>query len=260
MYKKINVDFALNKILKKDDLFKGDYTIDPYQNCEFGCLYCDSSFEKRISIKDNIIKLLKMEIKNIPIKSNIIIGSVHDPYQKIEEKEKKTQEILKLIIENNFSCHILTKSNLILRDIELLKKIKKLKVTISLSSINKKNTSIFEKKIIKPKERLKLVRILNNNNIECGVALIPYMPFIIDNEIEEIFLKVKKAKSKFFIYKYLELKGDQKNIFFKIIKNNYPNFLVNYEKIYKNSYYPSEKYRKIIDEKMVRLKKIYGFK
>ena len=58
-YRQIRVDFALNKIVNKDKLFAGDYTIDPYQNCEFGCLYCDSSFDKTIFVKSNIVEILE---------------------------------------------------------------------------------------------------------------------------------------------------------------------------------------------------------
>ena len=63
-YKQVKVDNLLNKITKKDKLFGGKFTIDPYQNCEFGCLYCDSSFDKTIYIKTNAVSLLDSELKN----------------------------------------------------------------------------------------------------------------------------------------------------------------------------------------------------
>ena len=83
-YKQIKVDFLLNKVTKKDNLFLGDYTIDPYQNCEFGCRYCDSSFDKTIYVKHNADKILEKELETVE-KGRIIVGSVHDPYQKIDE-------------------------------------------------------------------------------------------------------------------------------------------------------------------------------
>ena len=120
-YKQIIINSALKKITKKDILFNGDYTIDPYQNCEFGCMYCDSSIEKKVMIKNNVIEILNKELKEIK-KANIIIGSVHDPYQKKKKKQEKTRNILKLIKKHNLCCHILTKSDLVLRDIDILKK------------------------------------------------------------------------------------------------------------------------------------------
>ena len=128
-YKQIKVDSLINKIIKKDTLFGGKYTIDPYQNCEYGCKYCDSSFDETIYIKSNAVELLKSEITQIE-KGIIIVGSVHDPYQKAEEYYKITRRLLKIIQNNNFSCHILTKSNLVLRDIDILSKISKCKVHI----------------------------------------------------------------------------------------------------------------------------------
>ena len=77
----------LNKITTKDMLFGGNYTLDPYQNCEFSCKYCDSSYDEKIYIKTNAIELLEKELKKIK-KGTIIIGSVHDPYQKAEKKSR----------------------------------------------------------------------------------------------------------------------------------------------------------------------------
>ena len=79
-YKLINCDSLLKKITRKDNLFNGKYCIDPYQNCEFGCLYCDSSYDKTIFVKENADDILNNELKKVK-KGLIIIGSVHDPYQ-----------------------------------------------------------------------------------------------------------------------------------------------------------------------------------
>ena len=79
-YKSITCTSIINKIVKKDNLFIGDYSADPYQNCEFGCSYCDSSFDKTIYIKSNALQTFNQEIEKLS-KGVIIIGSVHDPYQ-----------------------------------------------------------------------------------------------------------------------------------------------------------------------------------
>jgi len=257
-YKQINVNSALNKITKKDNLFNGDYTIDPYQNCEFGCLYCDSSIEKTILIKNNIIDILKEELKELK-NANIIIGSVHDPYQKIEKKQRKTREILKQIKKHNLNCHILTKSDLVLRDIDILKKIKNCRVTISIATIDEKKKDIFEKNVVLPKERLKIIKELNKKNVYSGLSLIPILPYVTDDEIEEIIKQAKQNNSKYFLYKYLELKGDQKNIFFEAIKKNYPNLLEKYKKLYDGSFYPNSNYIKKTNSKIKTLLEKYKF-
>ncbi len=258
-YKQIDIDSALNKITKKDSYFCGNYTVDPYRNCEFGCIYCDSATEKKVIIKNNIIEILDKELKKIK-KANIIIGSVHDPYQKIEKTQRKTRNILKLIIKYNLDCHILTKSELVLRDIDLLKKIKKCIVTISMSTLDKKKKDIFEKNTSSPETRLKTIKKLNKNKIISGLALIPILPYITDHEIEEIIKKAKENNSKYFLYKYLELKGDQRDIFFKVITQNYPNLIDKYKKLYKDFFLPKKTYVKKIDFKIKKLLEKYNIK
>ena len=95
-YKYAKYNTLLNKITNKDNLFVGNYTIDPYQNCEFGCRYCDSTFDNIIYIKSDSLQLLEKEIKKIE-KGMIIVGSVVDPYQEAEKKHKITRKLLKII-------------------------------------------------------------------------------------------------------------------------------------------------------------------
>jgi len=258
-YKEIKTKNILNKIVNKDNLFKGYYTLDPYQNCEFGCKYCDSSYEKLIYIKKNSEDLLKNQIRKIE-KKTIIIGSVHDPYQKIEKKYKITREILKIIKENDYPCHILTKSDLVLRDLDILTKMNKCKVTISISSLDKNIYKVFEKNVPSPQKRLNIVNTLFENNIKAGIALIPAMPLLIDKELENIIKKARDNNSAYFLYKYLELKGDQKKYYFDILKFFFPNLLRKYEKLYQDSYMPNQEYINDLTNKISNLSEKYNLK
>lgn len=233
-YRTISQDSILKIITKKDKLFGGDYCIDTYQNCEFGCKYCDSSIDKVIYVKLDADKILEKKLRNIK-KGVIIVGSVNDPYQKSEEKHEITKKVLKIIKKYEFSCHILTKSNLILRDIDLLKDMDCL-VTISLISLNETITQIFEKNVMSTKYRLKTVEKLVNNGIKTGVALIPLIPTIIDTELDKIVKISEKYKAQHFLHKFLELKGDQKELFLKIISTNYPLLLSKFKELYKDRY------------------------
>jgi len=240
-YNYINVNSVLKKITTKDKLFFGNYSIDPYQNCELACLYCDSSFDKTIYIKSNAADVFRKEL----YKQNngiVIVGSVHDPYQPIEKKEKITRSLLETIAESNFSCHILTKSDLVLRDLDLISKINNCIVTISVSSNKKTIKNIFEKNICSFERRINTINKLVNSNINSGLAIIPVLPFITENELNKIFKTAKEHNANYVIYKHLELKGDQKNIFFDILKSNFPNLLSKYKQIYKNSYMPNKEY------------------
>jgi len=254
-YKLINCDSLLKKITRKDNLFNGKYCIDPYQNCEFGCLYCDSSYDKTIFVKENADDILNNELKKVK-KGLIIIGSVHDPYQNAEKTYEITKKILKIIKKYNLPCHILTKSNLILRDLDILNTID-CTVTISILSLNEKISSLFEKNVISTKHRFNLVDTLSKNKIKAGIAQIPILPYITSKEIESIIKISKKYNAQYFLYKYLELKGEQKQIFLDLIKKYFPEHLTKYKTIYNNSIKPELKYTKEIDIKIQKYCKKY---
>jgi len=254
-YRLITCNSLIKKITKKDILFNGVYCLDPYQNCEFDCQYCDSSFEKTIYIKTNASEILEKEIIHLK-KEVIIIGSVNDPYQKAEEKYEITKNLLKTIKKHGFPCHILTKSTLIQRDIDLLKEMKSM-VTVSIPSLDKNIINLFEKDVPSPEKRFQTVELLVENKIKTGVAMIPIIPFLTELEIERIIRKTSLSKAQYFLHKHLELKGDQKIVFRKIIKTQYPHILPKIDELYKDDFKPSEKFIEALDENVHRLCKKY---
>jgi len=258
-YKQIQVNSLLNKIVTKDLLFGGDYTVDPYQNCGFGCLYCDSSFDKTIYIKSNAVEIIEKELKQSK-KGTVIIGSVHDPYQKAEENYKITRELLEKIREHGFSCHILTKSDLVLRDIDLLSEIRNSRVTISMTSLKESIFNVFEKDVPSPHIRLQTIEKLSSAGIKTGLAIIPVLPFVVEEELEKMIKLAKKHRAQYLLHKYLELKGDQKEFFLEILEKRYPNILEKYQKLYEDSYFPDVNYVYKINETINKLCSKYELK
>jgi DNA repair photolyase len=254
-YKYYNYKPIINKITKKDKLFIGEYIIDPYQNCEFRCKYCDSSYDNVIYIKNNFIEIIEEELKNIK-SGTIIIGSVVDPYQKIEKKLKMTRNLLKILINKKYKIHILTKSDMILRDIDILSKHENVIVTLSITSLNKKISNFLEPKLPSNFTRFKIIDYLSKNGIKSGLAIIPILPYIIEYEIEEIIKLSLKYKSRYLLFKFLELKGFQKNIFYDFL-NSYDNKLLKkYYMLYKDRYLPDINYiNKIYNEILKYCKK-----
>ena len=239
-YKIINCDSIVNKIMKKDSLFQGNYCVDPYQNCEFGCHYCDSSLEKTIYVKANVIDVLKKELEHIK-KGRIIIGSVHDSYQNMEKKYRLTRTILETLKEFDFPCHILTKSPLILRDIDLLSQIECM-ITISVSSLDDQVVHIFEPEAPSPVDRLKTVQNLRNQGIITGLALIPMLPYIVETELESIVKAARSVDAQYLLHKHLEMKGDQEQLFRNLIEAHYPHLLPKYDALYDNDFNPRKEY------------------
>ena len=240
-YKHIKTKILLNKVLTKDTLFCGNYTIDPYQNCEFGCKYCDSSLDKTIYIKSNAAEILNYELETTK-KGRIIVGSVHDPYQKVEGEQKITRRLLEIIKDHGFSCHILTKSNLVLRDIDIISKIPDCLITLSIISLKESIYNLFEKNVCNTKIRLETIEKLNISGIKSGIAIIPILPFIVEEEFENIIKSSKNHKAKYLLHKHLELKGDQKTCFFDIIKKIDIDLPKKYDELYGDSFMPNDDY------------------
>ena len=239
-YKIIKCDSVVKKITKKDSLFHGNYCADPYQNCEFGCNYCDSSSEHTIYIKANVIDILKKELEHIK-NGRIIIGSAHDPYQIAEKKYNLTRTILETLKQSYLPCHILTKSPLILRDLDILSQLECM-VTVSISSLDDQVVRIFEPNVPSPNDRLQTVQILRNNGINAGVALIPMLPYIVEPELESIVKATRNVDAQYLLHKHLELKGDQERFYRKLIETHYPHLLPKYDALYDNDYNPRKEY------------------
>jgi DNA repair photolyase len=254
-YKLIKCNSVIKEITKKDSLFHGNFCIDPYQNCEFGCHYCDSSSEKTIFVKTNVIEILRKELEHIN-NGRIILGSVHDPYQKAEEKYKLTKTILETLKQYNFPCHILTKSPLILRDIDILSDFECM-VTLSISSLDSRVVQIFEPEVPSPKERLQTVQTLHTHGITTGVALIPMLPYIVESELEEIVKAVRNVNAEYLLHKHLELKGDQEHYYRNLIEAHYPHLLPKYDSLYENDFNPKKAYIKELNNILLGICKKY---
>ncbi|RLF29713.1 MAG: hypothetical protein DRN05_01030 [Thermoplasmata archaeon] len=248
-YKTIRCSSLLNTITKRDTLFIGTYTLDPYQNCEFKCCYCDSSTENTVYIKINAAQILEIELKKLQKnhkrkndKGFIIIGSISDPYQEAEKEYGITKNLLETIRQHGFPCHILTKSTLILRDVDTLVEMKKAVVTISMISLDENISNIFEGKTPSPMERLKTVKKLSEKGIQAGIAVIPLLPYIVEDELKDIIEMAYRHKAHHLLHRCLELKGDQKKIFMETIEKTYPHLIDNYKKLYGDSYKPDRRY------------------
>jgi len=258
-YKQIRCDSLINEITTKDNLFVGDYTIDPYQHCEFGCKYCDSTVDDILYIKTNAVEVLEKELEQRK-KGRIIVGSVHDPYQNAEAECKITRELLEVIEQHDFSCHILTKSPLVLRDKDILSRMESSLVTVSITSLDEQISKLFEKHVPLPKERLQAIQALSENEIKTGLAVIPILPFITENEFEGLVKSARNYNAQYVLHKHLELKGDQRTKYMTIIQERFPKLMKKYDELYKDSYMPNTDYILDINKSMKQWCKKYKIK
>jgi DNA repair photolyase len=254
--REIKAKSILRKYKKIDSWFISRYGMNLYRGCTHNCIYCDGraegyyvdgEFGEDVTVKVNAIEILRRELdpkrKRTPFKGSFIMigGGVGDSYQPIEEKYQLSRKVLELMDEYNFPVHILTKSTLINRDIDILKKINKRNraiVSFSFSSANDEISAVFEPGVPSPSERLKTLTFFKNEGIACGMFLLPVIPFITDQPelMEETIRRASEANLDFIIFGGMTLKeGRQKDYFFKTLRNKYPKLMGEYENIYQKN-------------------------
>jgi len=246
----------LRKHQKIDSWFLSHYNMNLYRGCQHNCVYCDGraegyyvegEFGCDVAVKTNALEVLRRELdpkrKRTPFKRSYLLvgGGVGDSYQPVEKKYELTRQTLKLLSEKDFPVHILTKSTLVKRDIDLLEKIhekNKVLVSFSFSSTDEKISNIFEPGVPSPQERLEAISFFKDHGIKCGMFLMPVIPFITDTReiMEKTIHDAKNAGVDFIIFSGMTLKeGKQKEYFFNILRRHYPELAQEYSLIYRGN-------------------------
>jgi len=165
------------------------YSFSPYTGCSHSCLYCyASSYIKNFfncRPKNNLIKKLNSDLKKIDKRFPVSISNSSDPYVPEEEKFKLTRDSLKLFTLKNCKILIITKSDLVCRDIDILSKAKAC-VSMTITTLEEDIAKKLEPKAPPPEKRLKALEKLNENGIPTAVRLDPIIPFLNDGEVEKI--------------------------------------------------------------------------
>lgn len=223
--------------LTKTNLPDGDYVINPYIGCPHACKYCYACFMKRftghteewgtfIDIKqcDKPINLKKIE------NASVFLSSVTDCYNSFEEKYQITRKILEELVDANCHIEISTKSKLILRDIDLLKKLKDLKVSVSINTLDEefKNDMDHASSIY---DRMNTLKELHNQGIYTVLFMSPIFPYITDFKA---IIEITKNYVDEYWFENLNLRGNYKKRILDYIKINNPQIFNHYEKIYMN--------------------------
>ena len=252
--------------------------LNPYQGCYHDCKYCDGKaegyymhddFAERIRVKKNAPQLLEKYIKklgfipinrkktstlidhfpelkdsaglNLPGKSVIFIGGgVCDVYQPAEEEVKMSRKLLQIAYDYKFPVFILTKNSLVLRDLDLLKKINKesyVCASFTITLTDEETQKIFEPRASTTNERFEAVKKLREEGIHSGIYCYPSLPFIgdTDENILGIYTKAKEVGAEFVYCMGLTLKpGRNKVEFMKTLQKHFPELYPKYKLLYGN--------------------------
>lgn len=225
-----------------------DYHMNLYRGCSFGCIYCDSrsdtyhikNFDK-IKSKENALQILEEELASKSLKGVVSFGTLSDPYNELEREYKITRGALELIKKYGFGVSIDTKSDLILRDMDLLKEIAKnnsVIIKVSITAYEDELAKILEPNVISSTKRFEVLKTLRENNIYAGVLMTPVLPFITDNveNIKEMVRLSKENDAKFIYTKMgMTLRSNVHEYYYEHIEKLYSGLSLDYKSVYGNN-------------------------
>ena len=216
-----------------------DRSINPYKGCEHGCIYCFArpthayldlspglDFETRIFYKTRVRERLLAELGNRKYRcATIAMGTNTDPYQPAEKRQRITREVLQTLLEARHPVSLVTKSQLVLRDVDLLAELASLElvsVAVSVTTLDNGLKTKLEPRTASPAARLRVIRELRAANVPVSVMVAPVIPFINDNEIEDIVAAAADAGAMAAEYILLRLPLEVKDLFQGWLAQHYP--------------------------------------
>ena len=219
-----------------------DRSINPYRGCEHGCFYCYArpthsylglspglDFETKLFVKDGAAALLQRELSARSYRpATIALGANTDPYQPIERQYRVTRSILEVLAKANHPVGIVTKSNLVLRDLDILSDMasKRLaKVYISVTTLDRDLARKMEPRAPTPGRRLEAIEKLAAAGVPVGVMTAPIIPAVNDDEIEKILARAYSAGAREAGYVMLRLPLELRDMFREWLRINFPDKL-----------------------------------
>src|SRR5215469_10398669 len=264
-----------------------DWTINPYRGCEFACKYCyarytheymeidGGEFERKIFVKQDAAALLARDMNQkysyaskasgYTKAEHIAIGTATDPYQPTEREYGVTRACLEeLARREGLSVSIITKSNQIVRDLDVLKVIAKksaLSVNITVTTLKPRLARLLEPRAPRPDLRLAAVKELHEAGLHVGVSASPLLPGISDGEgeLEAVAAAAKEAGAEWFFSGVLFLMPASARQFLPFIEQRFPKLAKQYREWYTKNGYAPVAYRKKVSDRVLQIRQKLGF-
>ena len=253
------------------------WQINPYRGCEFACKYCyarythefmemrDSlDFERKIYVKKHSAWLLRQELKHVRSGQSIAIGTATDPYQPAERKFEITRAVMEEFARHEgFSLGLVTKSDLILRDLDLLRAIaakNRLRIHITITTTDTNLARILEPRAPRPDLRFSAVKKLIAAGISTSVNCAPVLPGITDSpmELENVVRAAAAAGAKSVAAIPLFLKPCSEKVFMPFLQEHFPNLVSLYKARYADRAFLPIEYKKRISALVKKLCRLHG--
>ena len=239
----------LSKVNYGGDWYGVDYNMNLYKGCPHGCIYCDSrsncyhidNFDVPKG-KEDALLILEKELSKKHDHGVVGIGSMSDTYNPLEKQYEQTRGALKLLSKYNFGVSIDTKSDLILRDLDLLKEINSKNnviIKFTITTPNDELSKIIEPHVCVPSKRLAAIKTLSDNGIFVGIMMNPVLPFITDGEddIKKLVRLAYENGAKFIqTFMGVTLRENQRDYYFEKLDKHFNGLKEKYIKYYKERY------------------------
>ncbi len=241
MVREITAKVLLSSARQPDPWFGIKYTMNLYRGCQHGCIYCDTRSEcygiddlSDVAVKANAIELLRKELPRKRVKGTVGTGSMNDPYMPLEAELQMTRQALEVIAAQRFPVHIITKSDLVLRDLDLLRQIQQVYAAVSftLTTVDDTLASQVEPGAPFPSRRLAAMAALAKEGILTGVTMMPILPFLQDSEenIRAIVLRAHEAGAAYILPAFgMTLRDRQRDHYYAQLDRSFPGLRKKYE-------------------------------
>ncbi|MCR4405554.1 MAG: radical SAM protein [Anaerolineae bacterium] len=233
-------------ILTKSGIEGVDYALNPYVGCAHGCVYCYASFMKRftghpeewgtfVDVKVNAAEVLARQMRRAK-PGNISSGTVTDPYQPLEARYEITRACLQVLADHDFPVSILTKSDLVLRDLDLLRRLKNVEVGFTITTLDEEVQRFFEPGSSPASARLAALAELAKAGIKTWAFCGPFLPFLSDGEeqIDALFAALARAGISYIIVDSMKLSGAIGGKVRRALEKHYPDLVEGYRHIAAN--------------------------
>jgi DNA repair photolyase len=239
-------EIECKSILSKSGIESVDYAINPYVGCAHGCVYCYAVFMKRftgheeewgtfVDIKVNAPEVLSRQLRRAK-PGNISFGTVTDAYQPLESEYGITRACLEALLDHPLPISILTKSALVLRDLDLIKKLKDVEVAFTITTMDEEIRRLFEPGASPIAARLDALRAFSEAGIPTWAFCGPLLPGITDDEtsLDALFAQLKRAGVGYVLVDSLNLRGAVWGRLSRVLRAHYPHLLERYRALSAN--------------------------
>jgi DNA repair photolyase len=254
-----------------------DWSLNPWSGCAHKCTYCfarayharyreknvGTDFDSNVDVRVNIAEVLRKELRRRR-EGSLAIGTATDPYQPIEGKYRLTRRCLEALIDYPMPTSIVTKGPLVVRDIDVLKKLDEtteLTVYFSVPCVDEEIVRKTDPGTAPPRQRLRALRMLREAGIDAAVLCMPVLPGISDSEesLDAAAQAASEAGATAFRHRPLKIDVEIQDYYYDFVATEFPLAVPRYNALYQGGVHPAKDYERELEERVRRVRARYEF-